>query len=88
MPLDSRGRALGSMIDEMKAAYLGKLVRVDGRYYSAVGIVVWIKHYHEHFGGSTSMSDRDPIIMRVQTRESGTLDFYVKPARIEVWGES
>ena len=30
MPLDSRGRADSSMIDEMKAAYLGKLVRVDG----------------------------------------------------------
>ena len=75
------------MIDEMKAAYLGKLVRVDGANEN-VGIVVWIKTYHEHFGGSTSMSDRDLIIMRVQTRERGTIDFYVKPARIEVWGES
>ena len=73
------------MIDEMKAAYLGKLVRVDGANEN-VGIVVWIKTYHEYFGfaGPT----RDPIIMRLQTRERGTTDFYVKPARIEVWGES
>ena len=75
------------MIDEMKAAYLGKLVRVDGANRN-VGIVVWIKRYHEHFGGGISTTDMDPIIMRVQTRESGTTDFYVKPARIEVWGES
>ena len=87
MPLDFRGRATGSLLVERNAAFLGKLVRVDGANEN-VGIVIWIKTYHEHFGGSTSMSDRDPIIMRVQTRERGTTDFYVKPARIEVWGES
>ena len=73
------------MIDEMKAAYLGKLVRVDGANEN-VGIVVWIKHYHEHFGFAGPGTD--PIIMRVKTRDIGTTDFYVKPARIEVWGES
>ena len=87
MPLDFQGRADSSMIDEMKAAYLGKLVRVDGANEN-VGIVVWIKHYHEHFGFNSHSADTDPIIMRVQTRERGTTDFYVKPARIEVWGES